>query len=298
MSIATFPFDPQAADLGIDVQVTTDLAPVWGIASGKLNLACAIVRRLTTPRGGLFYDPDYGLDVRSYLNAGFTQAGVEALRASIVAEVEKDPRVDSCGAEMVFNFATGRMSITLTVLTADGPFDLVLAATNVTVELLAVDGVLSPSLAPPLAPVAIIVPVGDPGPPGPAGAGGGGGGGGGADVEVDDDRTMADSTTAEVLAYQELVDFDPLPATVTVAFTAEVLSASGTATFRLRVGGTDGAADGTVVATTTTASPTYVQGTASATISNPTGKQLVKITLQAAAVGQDARLKSMVLTIR
>lgn len=55
----------------------------------------ALLRRLTTPRGGLQDDPDYGFDVRGLCNRGLTQSQMVDLSTQVRNEVTKDDRVDS-----------------------------------------------------------------------------------------------------------------------------------------------------------------------------------------------------------
>jgi hypothetical protein len=292
-------------DLGTDVALLTGLAPVWGLASGKLNLAYAIVRRLQTPRGGLFPDPDYGYDVVAWLNASLAigptgSAQLASLQAGISAEVLKDPRVQSVDVELNYAFATKLLTITLTLDTAEGPFDLVLSASSVTVALLAVDGVTFAAPAPTADNTTVIV--GAPGPAGPAGPAGatGGGGGGSASLLLDDSRLLASSSGAEEVLFQwDGADFGALPAgSLTAEMTASVFSASGTATFRLRLGGSDGVADGTVLATITHALASYQAKSATGTFTNPTGLLFVKITAQSSGAAIDARAKGPTVTFR
>jgi hypothetical protein len=79
---------------------------------------------------------------------------------------------------------------------------------------------------------------------------------------------------------------------------AQILVTSGTGTFRLRYGGTPDNADGTVLATMTTTSATYANASATASFSNPTGLQIVKVTAQNTTSLQDARIRAVVVTFR
>lgn len=56
----------------------------------ELAFMQAIQRRLTTPRGALWYDPSYGLDLRIFL-ADNVSTGVA--QGVIAAEIRKDERV-------------------------------------------------------------------------------------------------------------------------------------------------------------------------------------------------------------
>ncbi len=126
------------ADLGIDISCTDDLDPAFTQVSGTFALAQALSRRLITPRGGLFYDPEYGLDLRAYLNAGITDGDGFAYRlaAQIEGECLKDERVGSVDAQVTFSSVTEKLTVSLSGVASDGPFRLVLSISDVTVEIL------------------------------------------------------------------------------------------------------------------------------------------------------------------
>ena len=120
---------------GVDVGAVTDTSPDWRLVAGLANLGQALVRRLSTPRGGLHYDPDYGLDLREFVES---DAELATLAAQIETELEKDERVQAASATVVAIPEAGRLIITVVGTTAVGPFRLVVEATAVTVALLAV----------------------------------------------------------------------------------------------------------------------------------------------------------------
>jgi hypothetical protein len=288
-------------DLGTDINLVTDLAGVWGLALGPTNLINALLRRLSTPRGGLFYDPDYGYDLMSQVNSAITESDIETMNGSIVDELRKDSRVLSVTVGLVFTFATKTLQVTISIETADGPFDLVLAASAVTVELLSINGIAQQATATADTTTVIVGPPGPQGPAGPAGATGGGGGGGTpALAPLDDSRLMVSSTGGEEVLFQwDGTDFGALPAgTLTGELSASVLSGSGTATYRLRIGGSDGVADGTVVATITHALASFLPKNQTGTFTNPSGLQFVKVTAQSSAAAVDAQIKGPVVTFR
>lgn len=287
-------------DLGTDISLLTDLTSVWGLASGPTNLIDALLRRLSTPREGLFYDPDYGYDLMSQVNSAITEADLETMNGSIVDEVRKDQRVRSATVALAFTFATKTLQIAISIETADGPFDLVLAASAITVELLSINGIAQQAATTTDTANVIVGPPGPQGPAGPAGATGGGGGGGTPQLVLDDPRTLASSTGTEEVLYQwDGVDFGALTAgSLTGEVMASALSASGTATYRLRLGGSDGAADGTVICSFTHALASFQTKNASGSFTNPTGLLYVKLTAQSSGAAVDARLKGPVVTFR
>lgn len=121
---------------GTDIACTEDLDPTLDLVHGGAALAQAIVRRLSTPRGALLDDPDYGYDVRALLCDEVTSTSLIAAKAAIANEVEKDERVFMCSAELAFDHRTSKLRFRLSVTTSRGPFRLVLEADRVTVELL------------------------------------------------------------------------------------------------------------------------------------------------------------------
>lgn len=141
----TVKFPPlEEGDLGTDVALTDDLAAVWGIATGKVNFGMAIYRRLTTPLGGLFYDARYGYDVRDLLNDDLDDGKLAAGRGAIKAQCMLDERSQSVKVNLAFTAATKSLDIDISIETADGPFDLVLRATSVTLAILTIDGIPAP----------------------------------------------------------------------------------------------------------------------------------------------------------
>jgi hypothetical protein len=75
---------------------------------GQLGIAQAAVRRLTTQRGTLPDDPEYGHDVTQYLNRGMTPEDIRDGQSACRNELTKDDRIED--ATVTFTL------ITLTVL--------------------------------------------------------------------------------------------------------------------------------------------------------------------------------------
>jgi len=131
-----FALDPAAATLGVDIGSVPDIDPTLALVSGYQALGESIARRLETPRGGLFYDGDYGTDIRGRLNDSFTPAEIFSLQSDIEAEAEKEERVQSASATVTFDAASSSMNIQLGVVAATGPFRFVLSADALSVQLL------------------------------------------------------------------------------------------------------------------------------------------------------------------
>ncbi|HEX2863994.1 MAG TPA: hypothetical protein VHN99_05465 [Deinococcales bacterium] len=118
---------------GTDLTALPDLN--FGTTTGPENLRHAILRRLTTPRGGLITDETYGLDVRAWQNEGMTEEQQFELVTLVAAECEKDPRVLSAVATWTTGDSTsGLLKVTLT--TTDCPVPLTLPVSAVTLEVL------------------------------------------------------------------------------------------------------------------------------------------------------------------
>jgi phage baseplate assembly protein W len=289
-----------ATDFGTDVDCRTGVPLRWGLVSGRANVVNAIARRFVTATGALPDDPAYGLDLRSYLNAGLTAAKLSQLRSSVVAQCELEPRIQSCDTVVFdFSFQASTLVITIGLTDAAGPFTLVLAVNDLTVAILNQGQTAAAALA--AAPATETTAGGAPGrdgapgpsgPPGPAGSGAGG-------IELSFPKTVATNTGSAEIIEQITVDFSGLTSsTVLIDLVGRALSTSGTATFRVYVGGSYDVIDGTLVGTATTTSGSLVEIQISSSITNPTGLRPVKIVATSGAAGQDARLSSYTVSIR
>ena len=127
-----------ATDYGTDISCYPDLDAAFGMVSGFTLVAQDLSRRLETPRGGLFYDSNYGTDVRAWCNGSGTPAEIGALRAAIENECRKDDRVLDIVATVTFSAPTSSLAIKLLVTLKDGTFGLVLAVSSVTLSILQV----------------------------------------------------------------------------------------------------------------------------------------------------------------
>lgn len=127
-----------AVDLGTDVSCTTDLDPAFALVFDSTALGQALLRRLITPRGMVGDDPDYGTDVRAFMNE--TQSGDFGFRlqSAIERECEKDERVASATATVTLNASGTQASVSVAVefVTDASLFTLVLAISAVTATLL------------------------------------------------------------------------------------------------------------------------------------------------------------------
>lgn len=125
-----------ADPLGVDVACYPDLDAMGSLVSGKTMLGQAIARRLTTPRGALFYDTNYGTDLRLYISEGMTTEAQGRIKAAVESECLKDERVAGATATVGFSLQAQTLKISIALETKTGPFSLTIAVTSLTVSLL------------------------------------------------------------------------------------------------------------------------------------------------------------------
>lgn len=126
------------ADLGADLSCVTDLDPAMVEVSGRTCLVQNAARRLSTPRGSLIDDPNYGFDLTGELNDDVDQGDIGRIQSQASAELLKDERVVSCTSVISFDATSGTLITTFAMQDGAGPFTLVLAVTSVTVTILKV----------------------------------------------------------------------------------------------------------------------------------------------------------------
>jgi hypothetical protein len=124
-----------ATEYGTDFACVEDLDAKLSLASGPRMVAEAVVRRLSTPRGGLWYDPAYGTDLRGYLNGASSRFRVAS---DVEREALKDERVAAAAASVTRSASTLSVAIELTLETGV-TFDLTLSVSELTVELVDFD---------------------------------------------------------------------------------------------------------------------------------------------------------------
>lgn len=125
-----------APDFGTDSNGLSGLQYRRTLVSGTRNVGNALGRRLSTRRATLRYAPNYGLDLKESLNSDFTRAEITSLQGAIEQECEKDERVLSASATVVYIDQTSTLEVTIEGTTEEGPFTLVLGISQATVEIL------------------------------------------------------------------------------------------------------------------------------------------------------------------
>jgi phage baseplate assembly protein W len=127
---------PSEVDFGQDFSHLSMLDPNLTLIGGFANLGQALAHRLQTPQGTLFYDRNYGRDIRSYLNDSLDAGKIAKCRAEVESQALEDERITAATSTVVFDQGTSALTISLAVMTSFGPFLLVLSVTAVTVTLL------------------------------------------------------------------------------------------------------------------------------------------------------------------
>jgi len=133
-----FPVEPfgYGSDISGDSDLDPDLNEVNPFTT--LAIAQAVVRRLDCPRGSLPDDPNYGIDLRFYLNRGTATQDIISLGGQIRLEVLKDDRVDTLTVTVKPNPTGSVLTVELAVRPFDpdiGDFSLTLTASDAGVVL-------------------------------------------------------------------------------------------------------------------------------------------------------------------
>lgn len=122
------------ADLGSDFSGILDVDPALTVVSGTRCLAEALARRLTTPAGRLLGDPDYGHDIRQYINAAIINT--TRIELAIENECLKDERVEGIEASVTFDKLTQTLTAEILVTVSDDEFAFTLNVTDTTAAIL------------------------------------------------------------------------------------------------------------------------------------------------------------------
>ncbi len=126
-------------DFGTDISCFEDMDPQASEVSGYELLAQAVFRRITTPRGMLIDDEDYGIDVRSLLHKGMTEREIAAFPGVVRQEILKDERIARCTVELK-RTTIENWQMTIVAEAGEGPFSLVVGVADAAVSLLSVAG--------------------------------------------------------------------------------------------------------------------------------------------------------------
>lgn len=100
-------------DLSCVTDVTADFAEVDPTSVRAIGEA--IIRRLISKRGSVLDDPNYGTNVREWLNHPFGPDTLQTYRDAVVTETLKDDRVASATCAIALDLLTKRMRIGLRI---------------------------------------------------------------------------------------------------------------------------------------------------------------------------------------
>jgi hypothetical protein len=122
------------ADFGRDLSCVEDLDLMMTEVEGSIVLGQDLARRLSTPRGALLEDPNYGRDLRQYLSRGMTPEELAALPDEIRGEVQKDERVEEAEVEIARSNANA-FEVRVRGTASEGPFSFTFEAAAAAVTL-------------------------------------------------------------------------------------------------------------------------------------------------------------------
>jgi hypothetical protein len=122
-------------DFGTTLSCTFDLDSMGAVVSGLTALSQALVRRISTPRGRLLTDPNYGYDIQGELNDDVTTQQVGQIANNMDSEFLKDQRVFSSSTTVTLQ-SDGTLDTSSSITSALGPFSLVLNVSQVTVAII------------------------------------------------------------------------------------------------------------------------------------------------------------------
>lgn len=130
-------------DYGRDLSAGMGLTPAMPEVEGDQLMREAILRRLITPKGGLYSAPfAVSIDLRSYMSADLTADGreIQLMKAAAYGAVNDDPRVLSASVTARYDQSARRVSMAIRGQGTSGPFALTLSVTALSVELLSEQG--------------------------------------------------------------------------------------------------------------------------------------------------------------
>ncbi|MDX1526981.1 MAG: hypothetical protein R3337_00050 [Gammaproteobacteria bacterium] len=117
--------------LGWDFAGVLDIDFALSVVSGRTRLAQAIMRRLTTRTGTLLDDESYGDDMRLLIGKSVDESEVEQ---RVAAQVLAEEGVED--AEVTVSLTGETLEIRIIVTDGEGPFPLVLEASELSLEAL------------------------------------------------------------------------------------------------------------------------------------------------------------------
>lgn len=122
---------PEAVGYGTDIICDYDLDPLCREEDplSPIAVARAVFRRITTPRGGMIDDQEYGFDIQSLLHKAMTPQFEASIPGILRNEILKDERVESVSVEWK-RLGPEEFDVSISGACASGPFRLVLQLNN------------------------------------------------------------------------------------------------------------------------------------------------------------------------
>jgi phage baseplate assembly protein W len=114
-----------AADFGSDISTFPDLDELLEPQSGRRVLLESVARRMSTPRGALWWAPSYGSDLGAILDGPVSEAQLRANATALQQQLAQDERILSARVEASYVAATRSLRILVSITDADGPFERV-----------------------------------------------------------------------------------------------------------------------------------------------------------------------------
>lgn len=127
------------AAFGLDLACGVRGLDTTRTATGMELYLQALLNRYRTPRERLLDDPSYGYDLSELLSDEFDYANPRTIlevQSGVRAEALKDDRTETCFASVAFESAARRLLVTIRGECAEGPYEMTIAATAVSVEML------------------------------------------------------------------------------------------------------------------------------------------------------------------
>jgi phage baseplate assembly protein W len=113
------------ADFGSDISTFPDLDELLEPQSGRRVLLESVARRMSTPRGALWWAPSYGSDLGAILDGPVSDAQLRANATALQQQLAQDERMLSARVEASYVAATRSLRILVSITDADGPFERV-----------------------------------------------------------------------------------------------------------------------------------------------------------------------------
>ena len=125
-------------DYGVDLSCTSDLNPLLIDVTGTDLMNQVALHRWMGRTGSLLSNPvDNTIDVRDFVSAGITPADLPRIRGQAAAALTGDQRIYSATVAASYDPKTNTLTLNGVGVGSDGPFNLTVAVTSVTVELIA-----------------------------------------------------------------------------------------------------------------------------------------------------------------